>query len=312
MTNLYFPLVAKEIQSLKDTFSRVGIKFGMSGNIDSVKRYWPIYSYHAAIGVPESSMKMYAVHPTEETWNHEPNDKLFEKLGDERTRHGHCLYWGQYYADWLPGALAEADMSGRYAILKNHIAGSMKHYWQWDSMDVVNEGFCYVYGPWVDYIGMSAIPYSFDYAKEARGDAKTPVIYYNGVFIGLPDEMEKTLELASNKKIEGIGLQWHRSSGVNDSAFIPQVIQFMRTAKSMGMKTRMSEVTIKPNGNDGDHASKWVEAVDVAIECGVSEFVQWGICDNSGSWQGDSLLFDRLGNPKPAYYAVINRLNNIH
>ena len=303
MSNLYLPVIARELVPLKDAFGRHGILFGMATSNSEMKDDLAkaIFDYHANLIVPGDQMKMAVVQPYEEIFVYEHNHKMREMAPHA---HGHCLYWGQRYPEWLIPRLQKLDIDGRYDVLALHIAACMKAYSTWNSMDVINEGFTQP-SPWMEYIGPASIPWALTIAKGAN-----PALprYYNGVFLGLPEEMKSVMALIDQKAIDGVGIQWHRKAGVDDTPWIPELIDFAAAVKRKGLPVRMSEVTIRPNGNEGDFIAKWREAVRLALMIGVTAFVQWGINDGPDSWQGDSLLFDREYQAKKSYHAVIEEL----
>ena len=299
MTNLYFPIMSKQLPRLRDAFWRRGIRFGMATSTAEMNsQAGDIFRYHAAQIIPGDQMKMAVVEPVQGIFVHEQND-VMRGLCD--SAHGHCLYWGQRFPAWLPDALSDATTAGRYAILETWIVECMTHYSGWNSMDVINEGFT-TGSHWLTYIGPESIPFALHTARQA---APNVPIYYNGVFLGLPDERKAVLDLIDKGLLDGVGVQWHRVEGVDETPWIPELVQFTR---SCGLPIRMSEVTIKPKGNPAAHAEKWREAVRVALEIEAIDFVQWGIQDSSDSWQGDSLMFDRAGKPKTAFWAVLDEL----
>lgn len=298
---VYLPAIQNQSIPLHEAFAKHGTVFGMATSLGEVmlnEKARNIFLHHAKQIVPADSMKMAVVQPEQGTFKHEQNDALLKFVPNG---HGHTVCWGMRNPEWLEPTLKKANEEERVDILRKQVVEYVTHYREWESMDIVNEGYV-MESPWSKYVP-DYIELAMSFAKEANPNIPR---YYNGVFLGLPKEQKACLELSQKGLIDGIGIQWHRKAGVSDAPWIPELIQF---AKSVGVPIRFSEVTIAPNGNEYDFNAKWMEAVRIALEIGVHAFTQWGIYDGPDTWNGNSLLFDRNAQVKSAYHAVLAQLS---
>lgn len=282
--NLYFPTIKKDTEPLCKAFQKHNIVFGMATSIEELRGpAGSLFFRHSKQVVPGDSMKMAVVQPEQGVFIHKQNDDLL--IESKVSGHGHCLAWSQRNPDWLMPVLTNSTTSQVYDLLKLHITECVKHYSAWETMDIVNEGYTSQL-PWAYFIPDS-IEAALTFSKEANPKMKR---YYNGIFIGHHEECEKVIELAEKRLIDGIGIQWHRNAGVNESFAFPALFEFADTIRSLGLPIRFSEVTILDNGNTIDGNKKWAETIEIALRLGVTHYIQWGI--HNPGWRGSCLLFD--------------------
>jgi endo-1,4-beta-xylanase len=203
------------------------------------------------------------------------------------------------------------------------------------------EEFLRPQSPWVHCMGEDYIEKAFEFAHAADPDAE---LYYNDYNIEQPEKLEKTIRIvkrlqAKGLRIDGVGIQGHWGKSFplkNIEAAIQQL-------SALGVKVMFTEVDMnvlpgRPPGADVTDKSQWSAELDPYQNGCPPEILQkqaeeyakffrllkkypdqvtrvtfWGVTDKD-SWLNNwpikgrtnyPLLFDREGNPKPAYHAVI-------
>lgn len=138
------------------------------------------------------------------------------------------------------------------------------------------------------------------------------------------------MKLVKRLKSEGapidcVGFQYHEDINPEIDVPEPDVFQqYMKLLTDLGLTVRVSEIDasvappVTPEKLD-EHAQVFVEAIDSVLKNpGATYFSMWGFTDLYSSLQpifsytglGHGLLLNADFSPKPAFEAVINRLQN--
>jgi endo-1,4-beta-xylanase len=185
--------------------------------------------------------------------------------------------------------------------------------------------------PYLDILGEDYIAQAFHLAKRMMPDAK---LFYNDYSVLDPQKQDKIYQLLSDLldrgvPIDGIGFQGHWNIYFPDAQTLERAIQ--RFA-GLGLDVQITELDVsiyrhedrsqrlKEPGEEllAIQAQRYQEIFEALIRN--SEFVSnvtfWGVADDS-TWLDNfpvsnrknwPLLFDEEHNPKPAYYAVLQAL----
>lgn len=287
----------------------------------------PDYAYTASqqydIVVSENSFKFDLIEPTPGKFTFADADRLvaFAHAHGQQVR-GHTLVWVQQAPQW---AKAIHNRDQLIAVMRNHIHAVVSHFKgrvaQWD---VVNEAFT-GYGTlstdsfWQQTIGDDYLDLAFQFAHEADPDAK---LFYNDFLAeGVNAKADGILAFVKGMRargipIDGVGFQGH-------IAVNPDLVSYaanMKRFNDAGFETAYTEVDVglhlpASQAELQDQATTYAGMLNVCLQApNCHTFVTWGFTDRH-SWissqipgYGDALPFDVALNPKPAYWAMINRL----
>jgi endo-1,4-beta-xylanase len=294
---------------------------------------------------PENAMKMGPIHPKENEYYWKDADSIvaFAQRHNMRVR-GHNLCWHNQTPAWMfvnekGDTVSKAVLLQR---LKEHITTVVNRYkgkvYAWD---VVNEAISdkpdeYLRpSPWLRICGEEYIAKAFQYAHEADPDA---VLFYNDYNEINPVKRAKIIRLVKSLKdagvpINGVGLQAHWA--VNEPS-CGQLDSTIQQFAQLGLKLQITELDISvypkehqaraPRPEDVDTAfsaekeNKQLAVYKMAFELFrkykdvISGVTFWNISDRH-SWLDDfpvknrkdyPLLFDKNGQPKKAYWEVVN------
>jgi endo-1,4-beta-xylanase len=241
----------------------------------------------------------------------------------------------------LPREQALANLERYIRTVAGHFRGRVQ------AWDVVNEALSDQPGeylrptPALRAIGEDYIAKAFVFAHAADPDAE---LYYNDYNIELPDKRAKTLRLLRSLRAQGVpihavGIQGHWHLDFPEAHVITDAIREFRAAGFKVMITEL-DVDVLPRTTSGADlqsveegpnpyahglpdniqrrlAERYREIFNAILrEPGVTMITFWGTWDG-GSWLNDfpvkrrtnyPLLFDRNFQPKPAYAAVIEAL----
>ncbi|MFL6239891.1 MAG: endo-1,4-beta-xylanase [Actinomycetes bacterium] len=273
---------------------------------------------------PNPGFKMKWVEVEPGTFDFHATDDFVNWAADNHLRvRACCLSW--YISDpawvtsrkWTRPQLAQ--------VLKTYITTVVSRYRgrvaEWD---VVNEGlapqgttFALRKSIWERVLGPSYIALAFKWTHEADPEAQ---LYYNETSAEEPNEkfaveykMVQTLQRAG-VPLTGVGLQMHRRD-----LLIPtkkQVHTVLGAFAAIGVRTEITEMDqglpLPASDSDlvaeGRNFQQMTEACLLVRLC--TGVTIWGVDDKSRYQQlinanrGAATLFDRLEQPKPAYYGV--------
>lgn len=238
--------------------------------------------------------------------------------------------------------LALERMRGHINAVAGRYKGRIK---EWDVVNEAIsdvEGVFLRPSPWLDAIGEDYIAQAFRMAHEADPNA---ILIYNDYNIETPAKRDKTLRLLKSLldagvPIHAVGIQGHwrtTYSSLADAeaaleAFASLGLKVMITEMDIGvLPTNYQGAEISTREDEGERINPYIEALpdDVAqyqadyyreffelffrFKAHIGRVTLWGVHDGF-SWLNDfpvrgrtdhPLLFDREGNPKAAFFAVV-------
>lgn len=282
----------------------------------------------------ENVMKWSSLQPTEGTFRFENADKLvsFAQANGMKVR-GHTLCWHQQVPDWV--FLDNGVTAGKEKVLerlRTHIAAVVTHFkgkvYAWDVVnEVIDDGNeFYKSTKWYDICGKDFIIEAFKAARQADPDA---LLFYNDYSATQPAKRDKIYqllqELKSQDLVGGMGLQGHWNVDAPSNELI---IDALNKYRSLGIDIQITEMDVSVYPNNSDPEVAWSATLESKQAITYSRFFAlfrtykndigsvtfWGLTD-SHSWLNNwpvtgrdnyPLLFDRDGNPKKAYFSVID------
>ncbi|WP_217214672.1 non-reducing end alpha-L-arabinofuranosidase family hydrolase [Streptomyces sp. AC550_RSS872] len=259
---------------------------------------------------PENEMKWDTTEPSRGSFNFGPADQIANRAQARGQRlRGHTLVWHSQLPGWVSSIRDANTLRG---VMNNHITTVMNRYkGRIHSWDVVNEAFAD--GPsgqlrssvFRDVLGNGFIEQAFRTARSADPAAKLCYNDYNienwsdaktqGVYRMVRDFK------ARGVPIDCVGLQAHFGTGGPPASFQSTLSNFA----ALGVDVQITELDIA-QASPTAYANTVRACMNVARCTGITV---WGIRD-SDSWRAteNPLLFDRGGNKKPAYNAVLTTL----
>ncbi|MFI6115237.1 endo-1,4-beta-xylanase, partial [Kitasatospora sp. NPDC051164] len=257
---------------------------------------------------PENEMKWDAIEPSRGNFNFGSADSIVNHASAHGQRmRGHTLVWHSQLPSWVSSI---GDANTLRGVMDNHITTEMSHYkgkiYAWD---VVNEAFAddgsgrHRSSVFQNVLGDGFIEEAFRTARNVDPSAKLCYNDYNienwtdaktqGVYTMVKDFKSRGVP------IDCVGFQSHFGAGGPPSNFQTTLSNFA----ALGVDVQLTELDIAQASTTA-YANAVNACLSVARCTGITV---WGIRD-SDSWRSgeNPLLFDRNGNPKPAYTAVMN------
>ncbi|MEU0051292.1 non-reducing end alpha-L-arabinofuranosidase family hydrolase [Streptomyces sp. NPDC006309] len=259
---------------------------------------------------PENEMKWDTTEPSRGSFNFAPADQIVSHATARGQRmRGHTLVWHSQLPGWVSSI---GDANTLRNVMHNHITTEMNHFrgkiYAWD---VVNEAFAdggsgqHRSSVFQNLLGDDFIEDAFRTARSAGPAAKLCYNDYNienwsdaktqGVYRMVRDFKTRGVP------IDCVGFQAHFGTGGPPASFQTTLSNFA----ALGVDVQITELDIA-QASPTAYANTVRACMNVSRCTGITT---WGIRD-SDSWRsGDSpLLFDRNGNKKPAYQAVLSAL----
>lgn len=245
--------------------------------------------------------------------------------------HGHCLVWHNQTPDYI---FENTDAEGLLETLRLHTRKVREHFGSLQTFDAVNEAIedksdKYLRDTkWLNAIGEGYLAKVFRVIKEEMPDTE---LYYNDYNECMPEKRAKIMRLlkeliAEGAPISGMGMQSHIS------LYYPSFDDIKRSIEdyaSLGLKLRISELDVsmyrdekeaQVNMPDAELLKKQADYYDELFKIfrNYHEYIDavtfWGVAD-SDSWlnyfpvrgrRNYPLLFDDFGQPKEAFYRVMD------
>jgi endo-1,4-beta-xylanase len=262
---------------------------------------------------PENEMKWDSTEPSRNSFNFSSGDRVASQARSQNQRlRGHTLVWHGQLPSWVSGI---RDASTLRTVMNNHINGVAGHYrGQIYAWDVVNEAFAdggsgqLRSSVFRDVLGTGFIEEAFRTARAADSAAKLCYNDYNiedwsaaktqGVYNLVRDFRSRGVP------IDCVGFQSHFGSGGPPSNFQTTLSSFA----ALGVDVQLTELDIA-NAPSTGYTNTVRACLNVSRCTGITT---WGVRD-SDSWRSSEnpLLFDRSGNKKAAYEAVLAALNSV-
>ena len=294
---------------------------------------------------PENILKWESVHPDPDTYAFEGPDKYVQfGEANHMLIVGHTLVWHSQTPRWVFRG-TNGEFLGRDALLqrmRDHIHTVVGRYKGrikvWDVVnEALNEDGTLRRSPWLKIIGEDYIAKAFQYAHEADPDA---ILRYNDY--SLENEPKRNGAIALLKRLQAqgvpvtaVGLQGHGNlsfpTAEQEDATIAALarlnLQVMITELDIdcsrgGQRNTSADVAANAQAQRAGNsfpdvlsdelqqqlAKRYSDLFGVFLKhkSEVKLVTFWGVTD-ADSWRahGNPLLFDRRGQPKPAFFAVI-------
>ncbi|MFE6625415.1 non-reducing end alpha-L-arabinofuranosidase family hydrolase [Streptomyces sp. NPDC057740] len=259
---------------------------------------------------PENEMKWDTTEPSRGSFNFGPADQIANRAQARGQRlRGHTLVWHSQLPGWVSSIRDANTLRG---VMNNHITTVMNRYkGRIHSWDVVNEAFAD--GPsgqlrgsvFRDVLGNGFLEQAFRTARSADPAAKLCYNDYN-IENWSDAKTQGVYRLVRDFKARGVpidcvGLQAHFGAGGPPASFQTTLSNFA----ALGVDVQITELDIA-QASPTAYANTVRACMNVARCTGITV---WGIRD-SDSWRASEnpLLFDRSGNKKSAYNAVLTTL----
>lgn len=255
-----------------------------------------------------------------------PSYLSFAKAHNMRIR-AHTLIGGpgDIVPTWLKnGNFTKKDIEN---FTKERIQSMMTTFKSVDEWVVVNEalgeGTALDNNIWQRTFGKQYIDMAFRFAREANANA---ALIFNEAEIDRPGARTKFVYnmlqefIDQGMPIDGVGMQFHLKAVNSPSK--DEMLEAIQLLGSLGLGVYITELDVNLFGLRGSKEEKWAkqaeiyrDVVEAALESGVCKSITtWGLSDKY-SWLllpefqilggGEApLLFDDDFNPKPAYFAV--------
>jgi endo-1,4-beta-xylanase len=277
--------------------------------------------------IPSNHMKWEFIHPEPQRYDFSGGDRLvaFARANGMKV-YGHTLVWDRQQPAWL--IEGQHSREEWIEILCTHIKTVVGHYrgqvYAWHVInEALNQDGTLRDTLWLRAIGPEYIPMAFQWAREADPDAL--LIYNEFESEGLSQKSDAVYALVKGMlkmgiPIDGVGLQMHIWL---DGPPTPQDLAAnMGRLAELGLQAHITEIDVRTQYSSQTPAQKMSEQAETyqrafaacmaAPNCNV--FVTWGISD-ADSWIPEHtghpdapLLFDQDGQPKPAYFAILDLL----
>src|SRR5579885_2017985 len=319
---------SKKATTLRQEAAELGIHVGSAVSFSPLTtntQYAQILGQQFSAVTPENEMKWVSIEPQQGvfTFGQADTEVQFAEEHHQLVR-GHNLVWHNQLPDWLTsGSFTNEQLA---QILKQHIFTEVGHFrgkiWQWD---VVNEPFnedgTLRATMWYNALGPNYIADALRWAHEADPHAKLFLNDYNIEWIGPKSDgmynLVKSLK-AQGVPIDGVGFETHLGLQYGLPDMQPNLQRFADLGLDVDI-TEMDVHMILPATPDllNEQASWYSQVMQdcIAVRRCV-DFTVWEFSDKY-SWvpgfftgQGAADIYDENFNPKPAYWALLNALEN--
>ncbi|MGZ6357308.1 MAG: endo-1,4-beta-xylanase [Ktedonobacteraceae bacterium] len=298
------------------------------GALQKEQQYRDLLATEFNMVTPEVSMKFDATEPERGHYNFTEGDTLvaFAQAHNMQVR-GHNLVWYMALPSWLTtGHFTRDELM---SILHDHIFAEVSHYRGvvniWDVVnEAINNDGSLRDSIWSRSIGPDYLDLAFRWAHEANPQARLFYNDYGGEGLGQKSNAIYNLVAGMIKRgvpIYGVGLQMHVSL---DEYPPPQdVLTNMKRLAALGLEVQITEMDVKiqddPRPMQVRLAAEAQIYRDMLSACLAVEqctaFMMWGFTDRH-SWipaatghPDAPLIFDAAYRPKPAFFALMNVLN---
>ena len=319
------------VPSLRSLAQAHGIFIGTTVNVHALqeeKQYKEVLASEFNMVTPEVSMKFDATEPERGHYTFTEGDTLvaFAKAHSMQVR-GHNLVWYIALPSWLTTGHFSRDEL--ISILHDHILAEVSHYrGQVNIWDVVNEAInndgTLRDSIWSRGIGPDYLDLAFRWAHEANSQTRLFYNDYGGEGLSQKSNAIYNLVAGMIKRgvpINGVGLEMH----VSIDGYPPprDVLVNMKRLAALGLEVQITEMDVKIQDDPrpmqvrlDSEAQIYRNMLSTCLsvkQC--TAFVMWGFTDRH-SWipgatgHADApLIFDAAYHPKPAFFALLNVLN---
>jgi len=293
---------------------------------------------HFNVVTPENAAKWERVHPQPGVYHFAVVDQLIEDAEKRGMKViGHTLVWHNQTPAWVfqDEGGNPVDRDTLLARMKEHIDTVVSRYGsRIKGWDVVNEAVAddgqMRQSPWFQITGFEFIERAFEWAAQACPDVE---LYYNDYGLADPKKRRGALDLVRRLqdkgiRIDGVGIQGHFDI---ENPSIADVRQAIEDFAALGVKVMITELDLSvypwserrnlyagglPEDVSRKQAQRYAELFRLFREYNqvIDRVTFWGITDST-SWKNNfpvvgrtdhPLLWDREGQPKPAFWAVLD------
>ncbi|HEY6284157.1 MAG TPA: endo-1,4-beta-xylanase [Ktedonobacteraceae bacterium] len=325
------PKPSISVPSLRSLAQAHGIFIGTTVNVDALQeeqQYREVLATEFNMVTPEVSMKFDATEPERSHYTFTEGDTLvaFARAHSMQVR-GHNLVWYLALPSWLTTGHFSRDEL--LSILHAHILAEVSHYrGQVNIWDVVNEAInndgTLRDSIWSRGIGPDYLDLAFRWAHEANPQARLFYNDYGGE--GLSQKSNAIYNMVSGMikrgvPINGVGLEMHVS--IDGYPQPKDVLANMKRLTALGLEVQITEMDVKIQDDPRPMQVRLAAEAQIyramlstclAVEqC--TAFVMWGFTDRhswitSATGHADApLIFDAAYHPKPAFFALLDVLN---
>lgn len=251
----------------------------------------------------ENVMKPINLQPQRGNWNWAPADRLVNFAQENGQKvHGHTLLWHVNHPGWMTAA----DIRTHIETVVGRYKGKVQ------SWDVVNEVVSDSGGLRSQW-NYQLIANCFRWAHAVDPDAKLYINDFN-VEDGRPktDSLFELVQSLLNDgvPVHGVGFQCHFNTEWTPAGALYVT---MDRFKALGLEVAVTEFDCEMKGSTGTpsvQATHYRNITDTVRAAKAKKFITWGFTDASTWLPGrDPLPFDGNYNKKPAYHAMLDRLN---
>ncbi|GGL38747.1 beta-xylanase [Halarchaeum grantii] len=319
-----------EDTTLRDAADAADFRLGAAVAADPLRTdagYWTSLRRGFNTVTAENAMKMGPMRPEPGVYDFTDADAVanFAEAHDMALR-GHTLVWHNQLPDWFQEWDYTDDQLA--AFLRDHVHTVAGRYrGTVEAWDVVNEAVAddgtMRDSVWYDALGERYLDDAFRWANDVAPDAD---LFYNDYGADAVNEKSDAIYellegmLDRGVPVDGVGLQMHALDGVPDPE---SVAENVRRFSDLGLDVHVTEMDVAypeadaPENHRERQAEDYRDVLDVCLAEGVDTLVVWGVRD-SDSWipewfphvTEDPLLFDASNDPKPAYHALKERLED--
>jgi len=262
----------------------------------------------------ENSLKWGLVNPRPEEYRWQAADELvrFAKQNN-MVVHGHPLVWHRQLPKWVQKLPGKERRNAMLKFIREVVNRYNNDIAIWD---VVNEALeadgTFRRSTWYEAMGESYISRAF---KQARLYSRNGTLLYNDYDVAWENAKSDAMYalvnslLQQNVPIDGVGFQMHLNTDFTDFDSVRR--NFQRFA-DLGLEIHITELDIGlvPGHSLQQQADSYRTVLTLCLEQPACKGFQiWGFTDRY-SWRKETtpLIFDKSYQPKPAWYALQQRL----
>jgi endo-1,4-beta-xylanase len=338
LTSLFLCAAAFSPAPLRQAADKAGVLIGAAvrPSLFSESAYSATLAREFNMVEPEDAMKWWVLRRNADTFDFREGDEIvaFAQAHGMKVR-GHCLVWDHNNPEWLAQAHFSADRMSE--LLQQHIMRVMQHYagrvFAWDVVnEALDENGQFKDSPWYNKPGIGSAGKGSAYVEQAfrwahEADRKSLLFYNENGAEGLNRKSDAVYAMVKDFKargvpIDGVGLQMHISQLSFDTA---QIEPNIRRLTALGLQVHITELDVSLPVDSNRSASKDDLRKQAEIYRGVvracmqspgcTAIQTWGFTDkyswigsHSHGTRGGALPFDHLYQPKPAYDAVLEEI----
>lgn len=262
----------------------------------------------------ENSLKWDLVNPLPGKYRWAQADNLVQHAKARRQAiHGHTLVWHRQ----LPGWIKRSDPAEREVHMREFIDRVLTRYADdipiWDVVnEALEEDGSFRNSTWYEAMGADFIDIAFRQARQSAPQATLLYNEYDVSFAGPKSDGLIALMTAlkdAGTPVDGVGFQMHLDADFD--RYDEVAATFARIAElDLDIYITELDVSIRSGMNETQQAQVYAEVLSLCLEQARCKAYQaWGFTDMY-SWRREfkPLLMDERYQPKPAYFALQERL----